>query len=162
MRQIVWARVLPFIALGFSCVADAQPTTAAGASAGSFQVNEAGAAQYSIPIRMAPGIGGMEPKIALSYSSMAGNGLAGGGWNIDGLSAIIRCPQTAAQDGIGSGARGINYDSGDRYCLDGQRLVAINGAYGADGTEYRTERESFTKVISYGAAGSGPAWFKVW
>src|SRR4029450_9434336 len=34
--------------------------------------------------------------------------------------------------------------------------------YGADGAEYRTERESFSKVISYGAAGNGPAWFKVW
>src|SRR5262245_50030457 len=118
MRQIVWARALPFIAFGFSCVADAQTTTAVGSTAGNFAVNEAGAAQYSIPIRIPPGRAGMEPKIALSYSSMAGNGLAGVGWNIDGLSAITRCPQTAAQDGIASGARGINYDSSDRYCLD--------------------------------------------
>jgi hypothetical protein len=38
--------------------------------------------------------------------------------------------------------------------------MVIGGAYGADGAEYRTERESFTKVISYGTAGNGPAWFK--
>jgi hypothetical protein len=52
-----------------------------------------------------------------------------------------------AQDGV----RGsINYDANDRFCLDGQRLVAISGTYGADGTEYRTEIESFSKVISRG------------
>jgi virulence plasmid B protein/glycosyltransferase TcdB-like subunit of Tc toxin len=162
MRQIIFARALPFIAFGFSCVADAQTTTAVGSTAGTFQVSEGGAAQYSIPVRIPPGVGGMEPKISLSFNSMAGNGLAGVGWSIEGLSAITRCPQTAAQDGITGGARGINYDSTDRYCLDGQRLVAITGAYGADGTEYRTERESFTKIISNGVAGNGPAWFKVW
>ena len=35
-------------------------------------------------------------------------------------------------------------------------------SYGADGAEYRTERESFSKVVSYGVAGNGPAWFKAW
>src|SRR5207247_10801688 len=93
-------------------------------------------------------------------NSQAGNGLLGVGWSLEGLSAITRCPRTAAQDAV----RGsINYDLNDRYCLDGQRLMCISGAsYGADGAEYRTERESFSKIISYGVAGNGPAWFKVW
>ena len=50
----------------------------------------------------------------------------------------------------------------DRYCLDGQRLVAISGTYGADGAEYRTEADTFVKVVSRGTAGSGPERFEVW
>jgi len=161
MRGLTLGARLAPILLGVVTGVEAQ-TVAVGATAGSFAVSEGGAAQYSIPIRVPPGLGGMEPKVALAYSSMAGNGLAGVGWSLEGLSAITRCPQTAAQDGITSGARGINFDWSDRYCLDGQRLVAVTGAYGADGAEYRTERESFTKVISYGVAGNGPAWFKAW
>jgi hypothetical protein len=134
-------------------------TTVAGSTPGSFRVTESGAAEYRIPIRVPPGIAGMEPRLALGYNSQAGNGLLGVGWDLDGLSAIGRCPRTLAQDGVRSG---VNYDANDRFCLDGQRLMAISGTYGADGTEYRTERETFTKVISYGTAGSGPAWFKAW
>jgi hypothetical protein len=102
----------------------------------------------------------VEPKLALVYNSQAGNGLLGVGWNLEGLSAITRCARTVAQDGV----RGsVNYDSNDRFCLDGQRLVMVSGSsYGADGAQYRTERESFSKIISFGQAGSGPAWFQVW
>ncbi|TQF42594.1 hypothetical protein UNPF46_04630 [Bradyrhizobium sp. UNPF46] len=39
--------------------------------------------------------------------------------------------------------------------------MATSGAYGGDGTQYRTEIESFSKIISHGSAGSGPAWFEV-
>jgi hypothetical protein len=134
-------------------------TTVAGLTPGTSRVTESGAAEYRIPIRMPPGIAGMEPKLALVYNSQAGNGLLGMGWHLEGLSSITRCPRTFAQDGVRGG---VNYDWNDRYCLDGQRLIAISGSYGADGTEYRTERESFTRVISYGAAGNGPAWFKAW
>ncbi|MBI2312111.1 MAG: hypothetical protein HYU77_06395 [Betaproteobacteria bacterium] len=126
---------------------------------GEFRVSETGAATYTIPIRVPPGTAGMEPKLSLSYNSQAGNGLLGVGWSLSGLSAITRCPRTVAQDGVRGG---VNYDPDDRFCLDGQRLVAITGAYGADGTEYRAERDSFAKVVSYGTAGNGPAWFKVW
>ena len=45
--------------------------------------------------------------------------------------------------------------------LRGRRLVAISGAYGADGTEYRTEVDSFARILSHGTAGTGPAWFEV-
>ncbi len=138
-------------------------TTVAGFTPGSFRVNESGAAAYTIPIQVPPGVAGMEPKLAFTYNSKGRNGLLGMGWGLSGLSAITRCPQTVAQDGPQDGfVGGINFNERDRYCLDGQRLVMIAGAsYGADGAEYRTERESFTKVISY-APGGGPQWFKVW
>jgi hypothetical protein len=135
-------------------------TTVAGFTPGAFRVTESGAAAYRIPIRVPPGIAGMEPSLALAYNSQVGNGLLGVGWSLEGLSFITRCPRTVAQDGV---VGGINYDLNDRYCLDGQKLMLIAGAsYGADGAEYRTERESFSKIISYGVAGNGPAWFKVW
>jgi FG-GAP-like repeat/Salmonella virulence plasmid 65kDa B protein/Insecticide toxin TcdB middle/N-terminal region len=151
-------KVLVIVAL----LAFAQPLqaqTTVGFTPGSFRVTEMGAAEYRIPIQVPPGIAGMEPKLALVYNSQAGNGLLGVGWNLEGLSAITRCPRTMAQDGVRGG---VNYDGNDRYCLDGQRLMAISGVYGAEGTEYRTERETFSKVMSYGMAGSGPGWFKVW
>src|SRR5207245_2344255 len=123
-------------------------TTVAGFTPGSFQVNESGAATYTIPIQVPPGVAGMQPKLALSYSSQAGNGLLGVGWIVSGLSSIDRCRRTIIQDGVGIG---VTYDANDRYCLDGQRLVLVAGtSYGADGAEYRTDRESFTKVISHG------------
>ncbi|MRR52173.1 MAG: hypothetical protein EG825_14910, partial [Rhodocyclaceae bacterium] len=129
------------------------------ATSGQFEVSPSGAATYTLPIPVPPGTGGIEPKLALSYNSQSGNGLLGVGWSLSGLSAIGRCPQTLAQDNV----RGsINYDANDRYCLDGQRLILVSGTYGADGAEYRTERESFSRIISYGTAGNGPASFKVW
>ncbi len=124
-----------------------------------FQVSESGAATYTIPIQGSPGVAGMEPKLSLNYSSQAGNGLLGMGWSLGGLGGVTRCPKTMAQDGFRGG---VNFDRSDRYCLDGQRLMLISGVEGGDGTEYRTERESFAKIVSYGSAGNGPAWFKVW
>lgn len=38
------------------------------------------------------------------------------------------------------------------------RASTNGGAYGADGTEYRTEIESYSRIISHGiAGGTGPA-----
>jgi hypothetical protein len=81
----------------------------------------------------------MVPNLSLVYHSQSGDGLLGIGWSLSGLSAIYRCPATLLQDGFDGG---VNYDANDRFCLDGQRLVAVAGAYGAHGTEYRTERRA--------------------
>jgi hypothetical protein len=134
-------------------------TSPVGATAGSFRVSETGAATYSIPISTPPGTAGMKPSLSLNYSSQSGNGLLGMGWSLGGLSVIHRCPKTVAQDGV---LGGVNFDTNDRFCLDGQRLVAITGAYGAPNTEYRTESESYSRIISYGTTGTGPTSFKVW
>jgi len=40
--------------------------------------------------------------------------------------------------------------------------MAVGGVYGADGTEYRTEQDTFRRIISYGQAGTGPNTFTVW
>src|SRR6266581_1127622 len=159
------------LSVSFSAVLSftAQAATApVGATPGSFSVDPNGGANYTIPIQIPPGSAGMAPSIALSYSKQVDNPLVGVGFSIFGLSIISRCGSTIALDGAKSG---VYYDSRDRFCLDGQRLIAVNGAYGAHNTEYRTERESFAKIFSYntsvcgldnGAApSSGPACFKV-
>jgi hypothetical protein len=128
---------------------------------GSFRVTESGAAEYRIPIRVPPGIAGMEPKLALVYNSRAGNGLLGVGWSLEGLSSITRCPRTMAQDEVRGG---VNYDWNDRYCLDWQRLVRADGTLSdswAGGIEFRTERDGFLRIRANGLAGAAPAWFQV-
>ncbi|WP_162914389.1 FG-GAP-like repeat-containing protein [Taklimakanibacter lacteus] len=161
-------------AVGFLAIATAQiacpslqPRAAelVGATAGELGVSPSGSASYSIPIAVPAGTTGLQPKITLQYDSLAGNGPAGMGWSIGGLSAIGRCPTSYNLDGTAAGSPGIDpvdYDANDKYCLNGQRLVPVSGTYGADGTEYRTTQDEFSRIVSYGAAGSGPQWFKIW
>jgi RHS repeat-associated protein len=157
MRKLATILLLP---LALATTLPAQAATVPGAIPGSFGVSETGAATYSIPIAVPPGTAGMEPKLSFNYSSQGGNGIAGVGWSLGGLSAIIRCPQTIVHDGA---TRGVQLDANDRFCLDGQRLILTTGTtYGAIGAEYRTEIESFTKVVSYGGTAGDPQYFKVW
>ncbi len=142
----------------FAGEAQAQ-TTVAGVTSGELSVNRNGAAQYRLPLSVPPGVSGMSPELTLLYNSQSDNGPLGVGWSLGGLSVVHRCTRTVAQDGAPGG---VDYGAADRFCMDGQRLVAINGVYGADGTEYRTEIETFTRVVSLGSAGAGPASFKVW
>lgn len=116
-----------------------------GTTAGQFAV-DAGAATYSIPISLPPGSGSMAPELALTYSSQGGDGPFGPGWQLSGVSAITRCPATLANDGF---IDGVDLDDKDRLCLDGQRLVAVSGVYGANGAEYRKEIDDFTRIRGY-------------
>ena len=163
------------LALAFSlafALAPGHAQTVAGFTPDSFRVSESGAAVFTVPMQVPPGVAGMEPKLAFVYNSKVGNGLLGMGWGLSGLSAITRCPRTIVQDGVKAG---VKFSRDDRFCLDGQRLVMISpspAVYGGGGSEYRTEREGFTKVISNGSADGyggvdnllyvGPDSFKVW
>ncbi|MEI7468816.1 MAG: FG-GAP-like repeat-containing protein, partial [Chloroflexota bacterium] len=139
--------------------ASANTASIAGYTQGEFSVNEAGAATYQIPMVVPPGTAGMTPQLALAYDSRGGNSLAGWGWSLSGLSQISRCPATIAQHGVQDG---VDFDANDQFCLDGQMLVAVKGVHGVEGTVYRTENESFSRIISYERAGNGPKRFKVW
>ncbi|HEY0106568.1 MAG TPA: FG-GAP-like repeat-containing protein, partial [Rhizomicrobium sp.] len=125
---------------------------------GQFAVGATGAATYSVPIIVPPGTAGMAPSLSLDYSSQGTDGIVGWQWSLGGLSEIDRCPRTVQQDAIHGG---VNFNGSDRFCLDGQRLILTSGTYGADGSQYRTEIDSFAKIIAHGTAGSGPAWFEV-
>jgi len=117
---------------------------AVGMLDGNFSVGPGGGASYAIPITVPPGIGGMQPDISLVYNSQSGNGIAGVGWSIGGLSSIHRCGKNLEQDGAPGG---IGMTIGDKLCLDGSRPVNVSGAYGAAGTEYRTEIDSYSKIV---------------
>jgi len=135
---------------------------------GDFSVTPTGGSTFTIPISVPPGTAGMQPSLALSYSSQSGNGMMGLGWGLSGLSTITRCSQTIATDGA---SHGVDYDEfdatpnpdqlGDVFCLDGQRLIATSGTYGENNTEYRTEIDNFQKIVSY-STGKKPNYFKVW
>jgi RHS repeat-associated protein len=118
-----------------------------------------GAASYEIPIALPPGRRGMQPSFSLGYSSRAGNGIAGMGWSLSGLSSLHRCPATIEQDGM-IGA--VALTNADKLCLDGQRLIPTSGTYGAINTIYDTELESFVKVTQLGGdLLSASTYFKV-
>jgi len=133
-----------------------------GLTEGELSVSLTGGSIYNIPIAVPPGINGIVPQISLSYNSQSGNGLAGYGWNISGVSVITRIPSTKFHD---SAIDAVDFDNLDRFALDGQRLVIKSGSYGANGAIYETESFSNVKITSYGVHPSGiaygPAYFVI-
>ena len=86
------------------------------------------------------------------------------GWSLSATSGIHRCPKTVAQDGV---SLGVQFEATDRLCLDGQRLIRITppstGEYWSTGSEYRTEIDSFVKVVlNGGGSGSNHANNTIW
>ncbi len=134
------------------------PASVAGHTVGSFAVSHSGAATYSIPIVVPPGVAGVQPNLSVNYQSAAGNGLLGMGWSLGGFSEIGRCGKTRAQDGINAG---VDLSTADRFCLDGNKLRLTGGTYGASGSTYQTEMETFSRITAQGTAGNGPSYFIV-
>ena len=133
-----------------------------GTLPGAFRVAESGAATYRVDLSLPAGTAGVVPPLGLSYHSQRGNGLLGVGWGLDGLSAITRCRQTSAQDGM---AQPLTFTAADRFCLDGERLLLVNGSatrrYGAPDSRYRTEVDGFFTVTAKGGSGGQPDYFVV-
>ncbi|MBX9784093.1 MAG: FG-GAP-like repeat-containing protein [Chitinophagaceae bacterium] len=129
-----------------------------GTVAGTPGVSSSGGATYTIPIYTPPGTNGLNPSVSIVYNSQSGNGIAGHGWNIAGLSAISRAGKNLYHNGIVAPA---SYTNQDAFILDGNRLNPITGVNGSNGTVYATESESFSSIISYGGSADNPVWFKV-
>lgn len=123
-------------------------TIVAGAPSAQLEVSPMGVLVYTVPIAVPPGIGGMEPKLALEYSSHEGaGGHLGVGWSLGGLSMITRCPKTRSVDGV---RRPVRYDATDSYCLDGKRLLLVAGAAeGVGGASYRLELDDASNIESW-------------
>ena len=120
-----------------------------GALGGSHQVGPDGSANYSIPIEVPPGAGGIQPELAITYNSNAGNGLLGLGWDLSGLSSISRCPMTLERDGQ---IVGVDFDNlTDQLCLDGERMVLLSGVHMQQGAIYSLENENYSKIEIIGA-----------
>ena len=131
---------------------------AAGRSAGSFNVSQSGAATYSMPIWVPPGPRGMQPSLAIVYSSQSGDGIMGPGWNLAGLSSISRCNKTFKED---TTPAPVYLATTDGYCFNGNRLRVTSGTYGAAGSTYQTEIADFSLVTANGTMGNGPSSFTV-
>lgn len=102
-----------------------EPTVGAldpGRLTGSLTVTPSGAAVYSVPISIPPGIGGMAPNLSLVYNSQGDDGIAGQGWSLSGLSVIHLCPKTRIQDGIAEQVDLTKSPPSGGVCLDGARL----------------------------------------
>ncbi|WP_300691560.1 RHS repeat-associated core domain-containing protein [Chryseobacterium sp.] len=121
---------------------------------GNIEVTGAGQLQYTLAIDLPPGVKNTAPGVGLVYVSGAGNGLAGYGWNLTGLSAISRVGRNLEKDGI---TKGVQLDYSDYYSFNGQRLILKSGKYGKSGAEYVTEKYSNFKIRSVGSI-SGQSW----
>src|SRR6266403_2209076 len=148
-------------------MAAARTPTSAGRTAGQFSVTPTGAASYNIPLWTPPGARGIEPHLALHYTSGGPDGPMGPGWSLTGLSAIVRCGKTWASTGgtattLGSPA-GVTLSTSDDMCLDGNRLRVTSGAatQGYTGSTYQTEIADFSLVTAKGTSGQPLTYFIV-
>ncbi|NHX22259.1 hypothetical protein HA396_29325, partial [Escherichia coli] len=76
---------------------------------GNIEVTASGQLQYTLPIALPPGVKSVAPQINLVYTSGSGNGIAGYGWNLSGITAISRMGKTIEKDGKVEGIK-LNYD----------------------------------------------------
>lgn len=120
-------------------------------------VSPTGQLSYEIPIPALLGTGGMKPNLSVCYNSSTKNGLAGYGFDLTGLSIISRIPSDRFHDGT---ATAIDFTSHDHFALDGQRLINYSYSYGTE-TEYRTENNSFAKILANGKS-TNPTSFTVY
>ena len=155
--------------LGAGCPGEPPPldlpglatTTAVGTFSGSTSVSDDGTFSFTAPIPIPPGRAGMQPSLALGYASTSAEGSLGVGFRIEGLSSMARCGQTVAVD---ERHRGVELDDEDRLCIDGARLLAVEGVDMGPSATYRTEVESWRRVqtIASDSGGiSGPVTFLV-
>jgi RHS repeat-associated protein len=115
-----------------------------GALAGQLGVGPTGAATYTVPIAIPPGIAGMAPNLSLVYNSQGGDGLAGQGWELSGLSMIHRCPKTRVQDGQVRPVDPADFLESTGICLDGKRLFdpENDGTYVQDINDFSEIKKS--------------------
>lgn len=66
-----------------------------------------GAFTHAVPIELPPARRGTAPTLSLGYSSDAPNGIAGHGWSLSGLPAIVRVPDD----------EGLRFDGQDTYAF---------------------------------------------
>lgn len=143
-------------------------------------VTNSGSPAYHYPIAVPPGVKGLVPQLALAYTGSNRNGQVGVNWSLSGISAITRCSAIRATD-----THHVSplFAADDKLCLDGERLIPTNasgaspvtgigtndaaGLASGSNREYRTEKDSYSRIRAYGYAdgtnaASGPLYFRVW
>ncbi|EMJ99749.1 insecticide toxin TcdB middle/N-terminal domain protein, partial [Leptospira sp. B5-022] len=120
------------ISTNYSEAIDDPETKADALSGASFiappEPNNFGAVSLNYPIQVPAGRAGVQPSLALSYSSTGGDGWTGVGWNL-GLGAITRTPEYGA----------LFYDARDTFTWNGKRLIKVSGSTSNENGTYRPE-----------------------
>jgi len=133
-------------------------TIVVGSTEGVFDVSDLGAANYTIPINIPNGVGGMQPSLSLNYNSNGGNGIMGMGWSLSAVSAITRVANNIYHD---KKVTGVKLTNEDKFALDGNRLILKSGVYGGVNSQYYTEIEKYSEVKATGVIGSSPEYFTI-
>lgn len=123
-----------------------------GSTNGMFNVSAIGCANYSIPINVPAGLNNLQPNLAISYNSQAGNGLLGMGWNLNGLSAITmgQIPNYDAEFDSHEDLRDFY-----KYYLDGELMYVLNqGNYHSVQSKYKTKYNPNSFIVSRNRSGS--------
>ncbi|MEP6633374.1 MAG: hypothetical protein ABJA62_04115, partial [Luteimonas sp.] len=131
---------------------------AVGTLGGSVAVGAGGALSWSTALQVVPGINGLQPGLSIAYTG-GGYGGLGVGFSLSAGGAISRCRDTLGQDGR---HQQIDWSVSDALCLDGARLVAVSGAHGAGGTEYRLQNAPTIRVVANEASISPTSRFTVY
>lgn len=104
------------------------PVSVSGYDAGKIPVTESttptGGRAYALKVPVAAGFR-LVPDIGLAYNSQGGNGIAGYGWGLSGLSSISIIPKTRYWHGTQSAARTDDADAA--WALDGVPLLDNEG-----------------------------------
>jgi hypothetical protein len=113
-----------------------------------------GAFSQSVPIEV-PAFHGLEPRLALGYSSQGRNGFVGVGWGLAGFGVVER-----ASSGHGT----PRFDTSDVYYLGGQELVPCEtGSVSPScttGGSHSTEVESYVRVLFDSGNNEWTVWSK--
>lgn len=150
-----WSQGRRTAALLLSFAAAAAPQPAMAIEKASEQVSAFyGSFSHGLPIEV-PGFRGLEPKIALSYSSEGRNGFVGVGWGLSGFSTIQR-----VNKGLGT----PKFDADDVYVLDGQEMVpCVGGSVSpscTSGGNWSTKIESYLKIRFDSGTNTWTVWAK--
>lgn len=118
-------------------------------------VTPTGGKTYAIPILTAP-CKGQAPQVAIAYNSQGGNGTAGYGWNVTGVSAINVVEKTIHYDGQ-TAAVDLSKPAECAFALDGVRLVRNTGTL----TQYDYETSQGFVLVKKHLANGEIAYFSV-
>ncbi len=124
---------------------------------GDLQVQQGNLA-FGMQLDTPSGIHSMTPDLSISYSQYAGVTNMGAGFSLSSGASIQRCSANYKADGFYSG---LTNSSLTRFCIGGNRLVAISGENGKDGTEYRIQSDNNSRIVSYGGSQNTPDYWLV-
>jgi RHS repeat-associated protein len=139
-----------------------------GVLAAPLSVSPEGSANISVPLQLPKGTAGVEPDLSLSYDSSAGDGYAGVGWTVTGLSTITRGGNDQAHE---ARSRGISFSREDSFYFNGERLIRMDTLPPVtvnlvpnqlpNGADFRTEINQLSRIRFLRLA-SGEGYWRVW